>query len=396
MFKADSLTWIGFFVFINIGMNYNIVNYLLEETLAEAYHPNYVKSTVAPKIAEKFKLEINKVMEKLKEADPSEDKRFLLFLGTSWLSKRVEDLDAISEQLFKLIELSKVKTKGSLDLLKLLENNKKTLQDLIEFNSKYKDEKVETDSFKDFKKILSEDGVDVYEIDKFKKVPGSDKHILFCDTSWCVKKEDMFDEYKPPYYLFVDSETKQKIALFHKESSQLKNKDDEPIYDWLLSSKKIEKAFYKTLEKTGSVYLWSDDFDKVKPTNELCNHAIVFNLENYKHWRRIVNNETKDIIERVNDVWDRFNETTNPYNQETLIQFIQNIPSNIIVATLTINKTFINVDFYSDGHPKNKKKYNKDIDLDFTDPKTFDKNIIKAANIFKEEYKKFEDSLPKE
>ena len=146
-------------------MNYNIVNYLLEETLAEAYHPNYVKSTVAPKIAEKFKMEKNEVMDKLKAADPSEDKRVLLFLGTSWLLKRSEDLEAIAEHLFKLIELSKVKTKGSLDLLRLLENNKKTLQDLIEFNSKYKEEKIDTDSFKYYKKIISENGVDVIELD---------------------------------------------------------------------------------------------------------------------------------------------------------------------------------------------------------------------------------------
>lgn len=364
-------------------MNYNIVNYLLEETLAEAYHPNYVKSTVAPKIAEKFKMEKNEVMDKLKAADPSEDKRFLLFLGTSWLSKRVEDLDSISEQLFKLIELSKVKTKGSLDLLKLLENNKKTLQDLIEFNSKYKEEKIDTDSFKDFEKILSEDGVDVYKIDKFKKVPGSDKHILFCDTSWCVKKEDMFDHYSPPYYLFVDSESKQKIALFHKESSQLKNKDDEPIYG-TLDYNKIEKAFYKLIDKIDVIYLSDDDFDKVKPEDIICSKTIVYNKNTINKYTDMVRIETKNVIKYIQAV--------PPLNN--ILIFTQNIEklySNDILATMYIFNTYVKFKF-------KKNKFVKELSeksLQFNDPKTFDKNIIKAANIFKEEYKKFEDTYTK-
>ena len=95
-------------------------------------------------------------------------------------------------------------------------------------------------------------------------------------------------------------------------------------------------------------------------------------------------------------MYDIFNTGATPYNQDQLIQFIQIIPSNVIEATLTIYKNHFKVAFYNDAIPKNRKKYDKNIQLDFTDPNTFDKNIIKAANIFKEEYKKFEDSLPKD
>jgi hypothetical protein len=383
-------------------MKYNKINYLLEDTLSdatyysEAYHPNYVKKNIVPDLANRFGLSNEQVFKILSSSDPTEDKRYMMFLASSWLLKREEDIETISEQLFKLIDLSKQKTKGSLELLHLLSLNKKKLSDLNEFVNKFKDVDTDKDVYDNFEKVLSEDGVDVYKITKFIKAPGKDKHVLFCDTNWCVAKEDMFDEYAPPYYLFIDSETKDKIALFHKESSQLKNTDDEPMYEWALGYKKIEKAFIKTLEKTKSIYLWGDDFELVKPTDSLCSHAIVLNFENQKHWRRIVNNETKGVLERVNDVYDLFDGQTTPYTQPQLMSFIQNIPSNVIVATLTIFTNYFMVDIYNDAIPKNKKKYNKEIDMDFTNPKTFDNNIIKAANIFKEKYKEFEDALPAE
>jgi len=367
-------------------MNYNIINYLLEDTLsaatyyAEAYHPNYVKKNIVPDLANRFGLSNEQVFKILSSSDPTEDKRYMMFLASSWLLKREEDIEIISEQLFKLIDLSKQKTKGSLELLHLLSLNKKKLSDLNEFVNKFKDVDTDKDVYDNFEKVLSEDGIDVYKITKFIKAPGKDKHVLFCDTNWCVAKEDMFDEYEPPYYLFVDSEKKEKIALFHKESSQLKNIDDEPLCG-TADYKKIEKTFHKLILKEHITILEGDDFEEIHDDNELNNIVLVFNFNNLKKWRLFVRSKIKNLITHLHADY-LFNPEDDYIDEiDDIIMFYQSVDNKIdeLAFDLTISKGE-----YSITINKNKKNIFEDhVDSDFTNIKSFNKNLEKAANALK-------------
>ncbi len=198
-----------------------------KQYLVEVFHINYVKKNVGDKLVEKFSLPIGEVLEKIKDADPTHEK-YLMFVATAWLEKRKEDIDLIKTNLHKLHSLGTVKTKGSLNLLNLVEKNKTDLVTIIKFNKQHETVDTTRDNpLEDYEKIISADGIDVYEVDKFVCIPGTDKHELFHKTSWCVQKQGMFNDYKPPYFLFVRG--KELLALYHINSLQFMDVNDEPI-----------------------------------------------------------------------------------------------------------------------------------------------------------------------
>ncbi len=54
----------------------------------------------------------------------------------------------------------------------------------------------------------------------------------FKDSGWCVQNKNMFDSYKPPYFMITHKEpngTEKRVALAHKDSEQLKDVKDDPL-----------------------------------------------------------------------------------------------------------------------------------------------------------------------
>lgn len=232
-------------------MRYDIANYLLEN-LSENFHPNYVKKNFGTKISEKFKMPIEEVMGKIKEADPSSDSRYSLFIASSWLDKRKEDIGTIRDMLFNLTQLGDKKVTGSRDLLGKIAKNKATFTQVSEFLNTASDIDY-VSMLKKYEHVLTDGDISVYRVDKFVKNE-DELHELFCKTSWCVRKKEDFDGYGAPFHLFMKNNLP--FALVHFPSSQIKDVNDDIISDDKFSV--ISSAFFKLVKKMNVLFVMGD------------------------------------------------------------------------------------------------------------------------------------------
>jgi len=124
-----------------------------------------------------------------------------------------------------------------------------------EFNSpgdilrKFKEEKEGSD-YDNVAKLVGTDGeYKMYRIDNW-----DEGKVCFADSGWCVRNENFFNEYQPPYYMVTKG--KKRYALMHPDAHQVKD-----VYD---NSLTYEKA--KPIEKFIKM-LWPkwpeqvDDYD---------------------------------------------------------------------------------------------------------------------------------------
>lgn len=249
-------------------------NYLYEAVITEAYSKadieriygknieNYVKDpkngynennpTAIGFIKENI---INEIM----KADPSADKKYLGQITKWLLEKRPEDLETqIKEYLnrFKKIldiypggevgGISKELSKGKLNLdafkNKVIELEKKFATNLE--NPDLKASKTSSN----FKIVGQNETYVCFEVDKWLSEDDDGKHLCFSgDVDWCVKYRDYFDQYKPPYFYFMEKATGKEFALMHVGSSQLKDVRDMPLS--YQDAEKIKDIIYPILKK---------------------------------------------------------------------------------------------------------------------------------------------------
>jgi len=77
------------------------------------------------------------------------------------------------------------------------------------------------------------DGIETYRLDTF-----DEARDVLCNSGWCVRYEDTFEDYEPPLYLFVRKagDTYKRVALFSPESGELKD-----VHNQDLSSENMAK-----------------------------------------------------------------------------------------------------------------------------------------------------------
>lgn len=178
--------------------------------------------------------EVNSYITSIYNVDPSSDKKYLGAI-TQWvLSKRPEDLETqIKDYLIKfkkLLDLNPGKFGG---ISKNITKGKLTLdqfKELVNQNSALlgtsKEENKISDKVGDFKKVGENQNYVCYLVDEWVSNDVEDKPKHFCftgDVDWCVKYQEAFDEYEPPYYYFLDKSNGKEFALMHIDSLQIKN-----------------------------------------------------------------------------------------------------------------------------------------------------------------------------
>lgn len=191
----------------------------------------------------KLKDSVSDLVDKSMKIDPSTDKKYVGSIVRWLIQKRPEDLEAQIKPLLtdfhKLLEINSgkfgnaskqiIKGKMNLDeLSKLVKSN----SDLLDLDSGSNIKLV--DALKNFKKIAEDSNFYVYKIDKWIPAEGTGnketgpKHICFTgNVDWCVKYKTAFNSYGVPYFLFVNHRF-EPIYLYHKDSGQFKNVNDEP------------------------------------------------------------------------------------------------------------------------------------------------------------------------
>lgn len=207
-------------------------------------------------------------------ADPTSDKKWMGQIAKWVLEKRPEELETeIKEYLNKFAEIL-AKNPGKFGgLAKQLAKGKVALADLKtvvqENQNKSESDLTTQDKFGGFQKVAENEKYACYKIDDWVEGPDN-KHIAFQgNVNWCVKYEEHFNDHEPPYFMFIEKDTGKEYALFHKESTQLKNvknkeitlKELEPIYDLLNTIEDIEKI---TRENDFIVFNLYDIFVKGK------------------------------------------------------------------------------------------------------------------------------------
>lgn len=208
-------------------------------SLLEAYNTSDIKKLYGEKI-KKFlgdngrsneEGDIDKLIYGMNEVDPTSDKKWLGVIAEWLLTKRPEDLETqIFEYLGyfkKLLDLNPGKFGG---MAKQLSKGKVSFDKFKEFinsNSellgKTRGQTKVEDKVGDFPKVAENDNYVMYKVDRW--VEGKDnKHFCFQgDVDWCVKYQNYFNNYKPPYYYILDKSDGSEFALLHVESQQLKD-----------------------------------------------------------------------------------------------------------------------------------------------------------------------------
>ncbi len=270
-------------------MKYNLANYLLEENLSkaithlgEALDLNNNKQVVSS-LASKFQKTPEDIVKAIEKADVLGTPGSSKLVAKLWLEKRVEDIDGIAETLEALLAASKEDKKGAKELVDVFKsgNGKVKWDDTILDKAiaivTAKDENL-SELLKKYKVVAESGDIKVYIIKQFKESNTSTKHELFCNTNWCVKNVGMFEEYEPPYYLFVKKE-EDMLALLHIPSMQLKGINDNLVKTE--TAEEIYPALVKILDKEKIYVVWndlSDIVDKSSKSSVLRNLYTVSNI----------------------------------------------------------------------------------------------------------------------
>lgn len=258
-------------------------NYLYESVLLEAYKPEDIlriygkqledfieKNWPTHDVEDTKKVMLNSIV----AADPSADKKYLGQITKWLLEKRPEDLETqIKEYLnrFKKIldiypggevgGISKELSKGKLNL-EAFKNKVIELEKKFATNIENPDVKASKTS-SNFKIIGQNETYVCFEVDRWLSEGDDEKHLCFSgDVDWCVKYKSYFDDYKPPYYYFMEKATGKEFALMHVGSSQLKNIRDEHLS--YQDADKIKDIIYPILKKYSegdNVVHFSGDFE---------------------------------------------------------------------------------------------------------------------------------------
>lgn len=215
------------------------------------------------KFIEKHKLKdsVSDLVDKAMKIDPSTDKKYVGSIVSWLIQKRPEDLEAQIKPLLtdfhKLLEVNSGKFGNAAKQISKGKMSLSALSDLVNANKELlgldSNANVKlVDALKNFKKVAEDSKFYVYKIDKWISAEGTGdketgpKHICFTgDVDWCVKYKEPFDEYSPPYFIFVDHNYKP-VYLYHKESGQFKDVKDRVVKD----SQKLDEV-YPILEKLG-------------------------------------------------------------------------------------------------------------------------------------------------
>jgi ankyrin repeat protein len=266
-------------------------NYLYEAVITEAYSKDDITRIYGKNIEDYIKdpkngyNEINptaigfikeNIIEEIMKADPSADKKYLGQITKWLLEKRPEDLETqIKEYLnrFKKIldiypggevgGISKELSKGKLNLdafkNKVIELEKKFATNLE--NPDLKASKTSSN----FKIVGQNETYVCFEVDKWLSEGDDGKHLCFSgDVDWCVKYRDYFDQYKPPYFYFMEKATGKEFALMHIGSSQLKDVRDMPLSHQ--DAEKIKDIIYPILKKYSegeNIISFTGDFEVI-------------------------------------------------------------------------------------------------------------------------------------
>jgi hypothetical protein len=69
-------------------------------------------------------------------------------------------------------------------------------------------------------------GIETYRLDTWEEA----KDIL-CDSGWCVRDEDMFEEYNPPFHIFVSNKDgkRKRVGLLNLQSGELMDVYNRPL-----------------------------------------------------------------------------------------------------------------------------------------------------------------------
>ena len=69
-------------------------------------------------------------------------------------------------------------------------------------------------------------GIEVYQLDTWE-----DAKDILCDSGWCVRDPDYFEEYEPPFHIFVSNkgEKRKRIGLLNLESGEFMDVHNRPV-----------------------------------------------------------------------------------------------------------------------------------------------------------------------
>lgn len=160
----------------------------------------------------------------------------LKFITSVWINKRYEDLVTITaniKELKGIAEDEHVRAKeiysrileGSISFSQAM----KFYDEIMDIVNKANEQTPLKELLKKYKMVSENQHSECYIIKSF-EANAKNKHELFCNTSWCVRNVGMFEEYAPPYYLFVTKgEEPEIIALLHIPSSQFKDIKDKTL-----------------------------------------------------------------------------------------------------------------------------------------------------------------------
>jgi hypothetical protein len=189
------------------------------------------------KLARSKETTIEKLIENGQKVDFTKDKKYTNTILLWWTSKQYEDLEAQIKPYFEQFEIILKNNPGkNAEISKKVEKNEISFEEFkedIQKESNQSDSKLDK-KLKGFEKIAENDSYACYKIDKWVgcgvEEKGKEKHQAFTgNIDWCVKYKNMFDDYKPPYYMFVDKKNDKEFALYEPKSKQFKDVHDTAI-----------------------------------------------------------------------------------------------------------------------------------------------------------------------
>lgn len=177
--------------------------------------------------------------EKRKDKEPKFMKApFAKYILNWWLSPSSQDGLKFPEDVMTIGEVIKIfntaKKQGlNVDIAKI-----STYREMVDLIKPYMSTESANDDYirMGFDKIVDEEGIRVYRIDKWipgdasTLYPNTREHKAFQGLQWCVKYQTTFDSaYSPPLYYMVTVDGRR-TALIHIESEQFKDPMDKKLF----------------------------------------------------------------------------------------------------------------------------------------------------------------------
>ena len=120
-----------------------------------------------------------------------------------------------------------------------------------EIRREHESESDDPNDYGNIAELVAQDGeYKMYRIDDYDQ-----GKICFADSGWCVKDEEHFDEYDPPFYMVTKG--KKRYALLHKDSYSAKD-----VYDDSLTMD-LAKPIEKFIKKVWPKFEYKDDLINV-------------------------------------------------------------------------------------------------------------------------------------